>query len=162
MATQWAQTVLGQFFLIILVIFHYLKSKVCARCIVFGSHGSEAAISALLFNFGYWPEPHCSPAFPNLGGIPPPGNMVYKKRHQAQPLRRPPPVTLHPPGSIHCVIRSTLFPFTSLAIPVYASPCLLALGVPWIIPPGSLKEGGPSHAPVWPLDTGTCVVHNWR
>lgn len=56
------------------------------RCIVFRSHGSTATIFALRFNFAYWPEPHCSPAFPNLRGIPPPGNMLYKRRHQAQLL----------------------------------------------------------------------------
>lgn len=123
---QWTQTILRQIALIISVIFHYLKSEACARCIVFKSHGSAATISALLFNFGYWPEPHCSPAFPNLGGIPPPGNMVYKKRHQAQPLveiSTPPLLPLHPIWQY--LLQRSILPFSLSPFeqyPVYAFP----------------------------------------
>lgn len=85
-------------------VFHYLKSKVCMRCIVFGSRRSAETISTPGFDSCYWAEPHCSPAFPNLGGIPPPGNMVYKRR--TPPHTHPSPSTLQPLGNICSVFLS--------------------------------------------------------
>lgn len=135
----------------------------CEGHCVFGSHGSAATISALLFNFGYWPESHCSPAFPNLGGIPSPGNIVYKRRHQAQQLAETTPTlllsptTLHPPGNTYFLIHSSLFPFTPLAI----SRLRLSLPVlstsPLDYPTRESHRGGQGSSPIWPLDTRKLV-----
>lgn len=131
------------------------------RCIVFWSHGSAATISALQFNFGYWPEPHCSPAFPNLGGIPPPGNMVYKRRHQAQPLAETPPATLHPPGNIYCMISSTLFPSPLEQYPVQPSLCWHSES-PGLSHQGVTQRGAGSPSIRTSRHTeNLCVVRNW-
>lgn len=132
------------------------------RCIVFGSHGSAATISALLFNFSYWPEPHCSPAFPNLGGIPPPGNMVYKKRHQAQLLRRPTPH--YPSPSWQSLLCDPLYPFPfhpSSNIPT--TPLPAGTGSPLDYPTReSHKRGAKPFSILTSRHTGTCVVHSWQ
>lgn len=112
------------------------------RGIVFGSHGSAATISAPLFNFGYRPGSHCSPAFPNLGGIPLPGNIVYNRRHEAQPLGHHPnplPFPDYPFTLLAISIFVIHFPFTPLAMsrPRLSLP---VLGLPWIIPAGSRTE----------------------
>lgn len=55
----------------------------CAEhCVVWSR--SAAAISARpLLDFSFQAGTHCSPAFPNLRGIPPAGNIVYNRRQQA-------------------------------------------------------------------------------
>lgn len=146
MATQWAQAVRGQIALIILVIFHCREGKVCVTGIVLGSHGSAATISAPRFNFGYWPESHCSPAFPNLGGIPPPGNIVYKKRHQAQQLMKTTP-TLPDYPTMLCPLAWQYLLCDPLTFPFHPSGNICtsshwySVWAPWIMPPGSLPEG---------------------
>lgn len=134
---------------------------------MFGSHGSAATISALLFNFGYRPGPHCSPEFPNLGGIPPPGNMVYKRRHQAQPLAEttetPPPPTSYPSPSWQYLLCDLLYPFPfhpSSNIPSTPLPCWYTES-PGLSHQGVSQRGAGLSSILTCRHTETCVVCNW-
>ena len=82
---------------------------------------------------------------------------IWFTREGTRPSHPHPPTTLHPPGNIYPWICLTLFPFTPLAISRLRL-SLLELGVPGIIPPGSLTEGERRACSLfWPPDTPKLV-----
>lgn len=79
--------------------------------------------------------PHCSAAFPNLRGIPPAGNMVYKPRHRALQLTEN--AAFYPSPSWHYLLCD--LPFS------HSHPSGNIKPVPLSNPPRSQM--------FWPLDT---------